>query len=118
MPITPTESQLCKQFVKIVRLMKGYKQFPKAFVLIHVANESISTDRYRLHQSQMGLLAGVADYLVLYEGGRVAAIEFKRDNKSKQTKSQLDFQQTCTDLYIPYLLTYQIDQAIEFIKSL
>lgn len=114
----PKESQKCKQFVNMVRQLQAYNQFPIDFEMTHVSNESTGNDGWRIHQWQMGLLAGVSDYVIFYEGGRVACIEFKRSAKEKQSDKQKWFQDRCIKLKVPYLLTYEIDEAIEFIKSL
>ncbi len=114
----PKESHLCKQFVKIVRQLQSFNQFRIDFEMTHISNESIGNDGWRIHQWQMGLLAGVSDYVIFYEGGRVACIEFKRTEKEKQSDRQIWFQARCEKMQIPYLLTYDPQEAVEFIRKL
>jgi hypothetical protein len=114
---TLTETQICKQFVKIVRELQSYKQFSTDFILLHIPNESKRSQFYGSMLKAMGMLAGAPDYLVLYTGGW-AAIEFKRDKSSPQQKTQKQFQHRCNELGHRYLLTYNIDEAIEFLHNL
>lgn len=101
--------------------MRGYNQFPKDFFIFHVPNETIATPEYfnRMHKhlQMMGVLGGVADYLVLYDKGW-AAIEFKRNNKCQLTDKQKTFREVCNKLNAQYLLTSSDDEAIEFLKNL
>jgi len=75
---------------------------------------------YRRHLVAMGMVVGASDYLVLHKNGW-AAIEFKRDDKAKRnglTERQKAFKEQCEQLEIPYLLTCDPHEAVEFIKSL
>ncbi len=120
----PKESVLCKAFILAVKRLKMYNYYKTDFEIIHIANEvvrcgnPIKDRNYLIHQMNMGMLAGCADYLVIYDGGRVAAIEFKRDKKSKLTRNQENFRDRCLQLGLPYLCTYDIDEALAFVKDL
>lgn len=114
----PTEDQLCTSFYKQVLQLQAWNQFDFKFKLIHVPNESHTSAGYRMKLARMGVVAGVSDYIVFYQGGRSAAIEFKRDAKSRYSPHQISFKQECLELGMPYLGTYSIEEAIDFIRSL
>lgn len=119
----PKESTLCKAFILSVKRLRMYNYYKTDFEIIHIANEivrcgnPIKDRNYLIHQMNMGMFAGCADYLMLYEGGKIAALEFKRDKSSKLTKNQKHFQSRCLALDIPYVCTYDIDEALYFVKS-
>lgn len=115
--IIPKESDICKHFVTRFKQEKVWNQFNKDLVLIHIPNENISSIGYRMHLSAMGLIAGVFDYMILYYG-KVAFIEFKRDNKCKLSKHQQKFKDILDPFQIRYLITSSVDEAITFCKSL
>lgn len=115
---TIKESAICKQFVQQVKQLQAFKQFKTDFTMLHVPNEQLSNPAYIYHLLGLGMLPGAADYLILYEGGRVAAIEFKRDKTCRLSNSQKAFKETCDRLKIPYLCTYKITEAIDFLKYL
>jgi hypothetical protein len=111
------ESDICKHFYRSVVDLQNYKQFSFDFVILHVANEQMSSMRYTKHLMRMGMMPGAPDYLILYEGGW-AAIEFKRTSKGKQTANQKNFEIKCVNLGARYLLTSESQVAIEFLHSL
>lgn len=118
------ESDLCKMFYSQVCQLKAYNYFKKPFELIHIPNERISSDNsskdfmYLRALKQMGLVAGVPDYLILLGGGRFGAIEFKRDSKAKLSKNQEVFKDKLEKLEAPFLCTWKVAEAIDFIYRL
>lgn len=118
------ESDLCKAFIRNVKKLKAYNYYKTDFEIVHVANERISTGNkvrdsiYGNHLVSMGLYPGVADYFILYKPGRIAAMEFKRDKTAKLGKNQLTFKKRCDDMEIKYICTYDIDEALEFVRGL
>ena len=66
----------------------------------------------------MGMTKGIADYLVEYDGNRHAWIEFKRNSTSKQTIAQKLFEEDCLNRRVPFLLTYDQEEALEFLRKL
>jgi hypothetical protein len=116
------ESDLCKLFIRQVKQLKAWNYYKKDFEIIHIPNERITgkdSQNFTRHLYAMGMLPGVADYLVVYEDGRCAAIEFKRDKSGLKLKgNQLAFKARCNDLSLPYLVTCDVDEALEFLKSL
>jgi len=112
------EKDICKLFVAKFEMMNAYKQFNKKMFLYHVSNEQYNNMLYTISLKQMGLKAGVADYCLLIEGGTCAYIEFKRNAKSKVSEHQMKFRQICEDLNIPYFLTCDADEAINWIKDI
>lgn len=115
------ESDICKRFFRTVQIMQGYNQFPKDFFIFHVPNETVVPNEYfhrtHKHLQMMGLIGGVADYMILYDKGW-AAIEFKRDAKCKLTDKQQEFKLICNLFGAPYLLTHSDEEAINFLKNL
>lgn len=120
----PKESDLCKSFIRQVKTRQAYKYYASEFEILHIANEHKATANrlkdimYLKHLVAMGLLPGAADYFVLYSPGRIAALEFKRNKSSKLTESQVKFKNLCSTLKIPYMCTYDIDEALDFMKEL
>lgn len=114
----PLEKEVCKQFYRRVRIMQAYNQFGFEFFIFHVGNESPSSNGYRIELGRMGVRAGVADYCIIYGEGKVAFIEFKRDNKCKLTEKQEDFKIVCERLKTPHFVAYDTDIAIEWLKGL
>jgi hypothetical protein len=93
-------------------------QFKTKLQVFHIANERKASKQYHVKLARMGVISGVADYCVIYEKGRVAFIEFKRNAKCKLSDSQKNFKADCEDLEIPYLLTYSVSEAIDFLSNL
>lgn len=114
---SPKESDICKAFCKQVKQMQSLRAFKRDFILIHVPNESFTTKGYRYHLASLGVYKGVADYLILYNGGWVA-IEFKRSKRESQSIHQKAFEIRCNEMNIPYLLTFSIEEAIDFLLKL
>ena len=50
---------------------------------------------------RMGVLPGVADFLLMLPGGRIAAIELKAE-KGRQSPAQREFQVDCLSFGVPY----------------
>lgn len=119
------ESDICKKFVRDVEKLKAYGMFKTDFDLIHIANERVHTGNrirdisYLKHLVAMGMLPGAPDYFVVYKGGRIAAIEFKRDKSGLKLKgNQLVFKERAHALDIPYLCTYDVQEGIDFLIGL
>ncbi len=122
----PYESDLCKAFWKQFTILSKLNFFGKRIYAFHVANERVGGDktdnhkqrRYLQHLLGMGLVAGVADYCIMLEGGRVAFMEFKRTNKSTIRDSQKEFAAICAALSIPYVVVWSVEDAISWLKTL
>jgi hypothetical protein len=112
------EKDLCKQFYHRVRILQLHNQFPFGFFIFHVANEQNTSKAYTFQLLKMGLRPGVLDYCLLLPGGKVAFIEFKRNARCKPTDRQKEFIETCVKLGIPTIVTYDVDEAVEWIKGL
>lgn len=121
----PKESDICKLFIRNVKNLKAYGYFKTDFEILHIPNEHKQTGnrirdiQYLKHLSSMGMLSGAPDYLIIYKNARIAAIEFKRNKAGTKLKgNQLAFKKRAESLDIPYLCTYDIGQAIDFITDL
>lgn len=114
------ESDLCIEFVKQYEYLSLLNQFKSELFMFHVANERKANKQYHIKLSRMGVVAGVADYCIVYPEGRVAFIEFKRDAKSckKLSPPQENFREMCKESNTPYLLTCSVEEAIDFLKTL
>jgi hypothetical protein len=62
-----------------------------ALLIFHVANERKASIQYHLKLRRLGVVKGVADFLVFPVGGRKFAIELK-DDKGAQDPEQVKFQ--------------------------
>jgi len=112
------EKDLCIAFYTRYKMLKAYNQFSKRLLVFHVANEQNTSRGYTMMLRSMGLTAGVADYCVLVEGGRVAFIEFKRSEKEKKLKpKQQWFKEQCDALGIPYSIQWDVDKALNFLND-
>lgn len=115
----PLESDLCEAFVRMFEYLQKCNQFRKRMYLIHIANEQGRNKiNYTKKLKRMGLKKGVADYCIMIEGGRVAFIEFKRHSKSDVSDAQRNFGDLCISFCTPYLLTWSVDDAIEWVRRL
>lgn len=111
------ERDISIAFFKQFQVLQSLKQFKKGVCLFHIANERKCNFKYGRLLKDMGVMAGVADYCLLMEGGKVAFIEFKRDKRSKQNDNQKEFQRQCEAMQIPYVVAYTPEQAIQFIHD-
>lgn len=116
--LQPKESDICKQFVNVFKTLQFYKKFPPDMRVHHIPNECLSGPAYIRHLLAMGMTKGIADYLVEYDGNRHAWIEFKRNSTSKQTIAQKLFEEDCLNRRVPFLLTYDQEEALEFLRKL
>ena len=110
------EKSICKEFYNQVRLRQLYNEFKKDFFIFHIANEQFNNAGYTKNLMAMGLRPGVFDYCVISEG-RVGFIEFKRDSKHKLSPKQVEFKEILEGLGIPHLVTWEVDQAIDWLKE-
>ena len=111
------EKDICKIFYRLASELNYYNQFPHKYIILHIANERTDKSYYIRNLLQMGMRKGAPDYLILWDGGW-AAIEFKRNKSLKQTPSQIEFEKECKLLNSKYLLAYDIDEAIHFLKNI
>lgn len=119
-PFKRKEKDICKEFYHKVRTLQQYNAFGFHFFIYHVANEQNTNKNYTIELKRMGLRAGVADYCLILPEGRTAYIEFKRDETSARRKNegQLAFKEACEQLKVPYLITWDAEVAIEWIRQL
>ena len=115
------ESDLCKIFVKGVKERRAWKYYNTDFEIIHIPNERIAVRDKKLQygylksQAAMGMFLGAPDYLIITPH-ICAAIEFKRDNTCKLTAGQKHFKSRWMGLGLPYLCTYNVDEAWGFVE--
>ncbi len=114
------ESEICEEFYKQYEYLHLMNQFKSELYVFHVPNERRASPQYYAKLRRMGVVAGIADYIVFIKGKGWAAIEFKRDKAKckKLNESQQYFREICEDFQAPYLLTCSIEEAIDFLKTL
>lgn len=66
---------------------------------------------------QPGLTSGLPDLLVIAPGLPIGFIELKRDERSKISDAQLDFQALCVRLGIPHLIVAGRDEPITILRE-
>lgn len=114
------EKVICRLFYTSASMLNEYNQFPHKYIILKIPNERITKDKYPGYINSLkaqGMIKGAPDYVITWNKG-CAFIEFKKDKKAKQSESQIAFSEMCKELGIPYLLTYDVDEAIDFLKAL
>jgi hypothetical protein len=119
-PAKEDEYALCSRFWHEYQTLSLMNQFRKDLYVFHVENERKCSVQQHIRRARIGVVAGVADYIVFIEDGRFAAIEFKRNAQAikKFNQGQEDFKAMCNDFGAPYLKTCSVEEAIDFLKSL
>jgi hypothetical protein len=112
----PKEGDLCISFYSRYRLLQAYKQLLN-IIVIHIANEHISSKAYTMKLLRMGLMPGTPDYWVGIKGGGSFFIEFKRNSKCKQTDKQKSFELLITEMGFPYYLVWDVDIAMDLLTT-
>lgn len=124
-----SESQLCEIFVRNVAKLKALGYYKCDFELKHIPNEKPRSGNkkfdanYIFKQIRMGMVLGAADYDISYKLPgesfcRTASIEFKKNKLCKLSPNQKIYKSRCIELNKPYLCTYDIDEAMEFMKQI
>lgn len=117
------ESQLGCILVDTLQLMQNMHILPKDIVLEHVPNETRHTGNaardiaWHRSLSKQGRIKGFSDYIVWYGGGTIALLELKRAFGSKQSPEQIAFQELSAKMTTPYLCTFELTAAIEFVAQ-
>ncbi len=124
-----SESQICEMFIRNVSKLKALGYYKCDFQIKHIPNEKPRTgDKARdknfiFKQIRMGMVPGAADYDICYklpheDFCRTASIEFKKDKSNKLKPNQKIYRDRCQELGKPYLCTYDVDEAMAFLKKL
>lgn len=110
MPPKITEKELQESTAKYLRLL-GPSGRRLKFIAFHVPNVGGPGKSHRIRGAQMyaqGAMAGVADWLFLVQGGLCCAIELKV-GKGRLSSKQLDFQESCLELGVPYAVCRSLE---------
>lgn len=109
------EDLICYEFAKKLQRMTRQGDFNT--IWFHVANEFDGTPNPKFGAKLKGLgkLAGVADYIFLWDGG-CGAIEFKTPT-GRQSQGQKDFQAWCKDHNVLYEVARSADEAFDILKE-
>lgn len=126
-----SEKQICRDFVRQATYLIGMNQIPKIKhfkQVFHVGNEQrqavgglggkIAQIKFWNHLRSMGCYEGFPDYLVVYQEGKVAFIEFKKSKNLKLSPNQLIYKEIFEAAGCKWLTTHNIETAIEFLKNL
>jgi hypothetical protein len=84
------------------------QKYHPELLIFHVANERKSSIGAAMHFKRMGVLPGVADFLI-FRAGRAVAIELK-DDEGDQTDTQLRFQKRWETAGHAYVLVRTLDE--------
>lgn len=105
----------CVELAK--HLQKETRQGRFDTVWFHVANEFAGKKRpvFGSLKKAQGKLAGVADYIFMWNDGCLA-IEMKH-GKNKQQQNQKDFQSWCSDAGVPYYVCYSAEEAFKVLRK-
>jgi len=134
-----SEKNISRAFYKEIMQMANYGLIKQPFHLLHIPNEQRPADTpstrmkvaiWMNHIKSLGFIPGVADYLLLYKGGW-AAIELKADEKSLKAhiakslklqdstaRDQKMFADKTNEMQMPYLITYNVAVAVNFVLDL
>lgn len=114
------ESEICEQFYREYEYLSLMNQFKSDLFVFHVANERKTSIAHMVKLRRMGVISGIADYCIFNNKGKVAFIEFKRNAAAckKLSGAQQNFREVCEEYQVPYLLTYSVEEAIDFLKTL
>ncbi len=111
------EKDICKDFWLQFSYLVQYNVL-KNVVGFHIPNERITSDKkayaYYAGLKSQGLVSGVFDY-VFMRNDKVVFIEFKRNQKLSFSKAQKEFADRLNKANIPYLLTSDVKEAIDFL---
>lgn len=111
------EDKICVEFTK--RLIKAtrFEDFPA--VWFHVPNEFSGSKKpiFGMLQKAMGKVAGMSDYVFLWEDGNLC-LEFKTEEaSSKQSDKQEAVETWCKASGVPYRLARSADEAYAILKD-
>jgi hypothetical protein len=136
-----SEKNISRAIYKEVMQMANYGLIKQPFHLLHIPNEQRppdnSTAQARMkvaiwvnHLKSLGFVPGCADLLLLYKNGW-GAIEVKADEKSLKAhiakslklqdstaRDQKMFADKTNEMQMPYLITYNVAVAVNFVLDL
>lgn len=88
----------------------------RGYIIASIPNGGARTPVMGAWYKAEGLLAGIADLVVILDAGRVLWVEMKTA-KGRQTPSQRDFQQRVEQLGHTYLLARSLDEFMALITK-
>lgn len=105
------EKIICKEFFAALLKLKENKHYTKDFLIAHIPNEMVINNKNAILRARdfgrlrglelMGILKGIADYILIIEGGQVVFIEFKTP-KGRLSDAQKEFRDNCKRLGFNY----------------
>lgn len=96
---------------------KWLKDTHPGLLAFHVANERQASVQYHVKLKRMGVLGGVADWLMFPNCGRKVAIELK-DNEGVQDEDQIKFQKRWENSGGEYYLVRTLDGFKDIVNAL
>lgn len=113
---TPKQRDVSEQEIQMKTAQWVRKAHPR-LLAFHVANERRAAVQFHVKLKRMGVLGGVADWLVFPDSGRKAAIELK-DRTGKQEPAQIAFQKHWERTGGVYFLVRSLDEFKTVINGL
>lgn len=112
-----TETMVCSSFFYLFYVQQKCGKIHPSVKLLRIPNEGERT--YGLVQmlKNEGWGAGYPDYLILLEGSRFMAIEFKRPGGGVLSAEQKAFRDHCNKHNMLHMVTDKEWDAIDFIKK-
>lgn len=109
-----TESKIQQECFQWFFNMYCLKFHNPRYYIFSVPNEG-SSAKEQMYKKMLGMRSGVSDMIVLLPS-KVLFIEFK-DEKGKQSDSQIEFEQIVTDLGFDYHVVRSLEQFKKIIEK-
>jgi hypothetical protein len=98
-------------------VLQVYKNQGRIGEYFHIPNGGWRSKVEASIMKGLGVKPGVADLAVMLAGGRLAFIELKVP-PNKQTKTQLEFEDTCQEWNFPYEVCTSVEEVKDFLDRL
>lgn len=100
--IQQSESRIQQEIVKYFKNNFCLKHHSPRSMIFHIPNQN----QHKL--VSIGVYPGAADLFVVHLG-KCMFMEVKEPQKGKQSDSQIEFQNHCQEMNIPYFIVYSVE---------
>ncbi len=111
--IEPTEQQI---HVAVVDLLNAYAR--PGLIYFHVPNGEHRHISVAKKLKKMGVLPGVADFVLIRLMGKAAFLEIKEPNEGRQSKAQKEFEAQCHLNGSPYYVAHSFEEARDWLSDM